>query len=101
MEQNKSELLLYQTEDGTTKINVTLQNETVWLTLNQLVELFQKTKSTISEHITNVFSERELNEESTVRKFRTVQVEGGRNVERDIEFYNLFGRDFYFIGKSQ
>ena len=85
-----SEIILYQSEDGQTKVEVRMEGETVWLTLNQLVELFQKAKSTISEHIRNIFEEGELPEnEATVRKFRTVQSEGAREVERDLEFYNL------------
>ncbi len=87
--ENKSEIILYQTDDGITKINVRLQDETVWLNLNQIGDLFQKAKSTISEHITNVFSEGELNEEATVRNYRTVQKEGNRDVERELAFYNL------------
>ena len=87
--QNKSEIILYQTEDGQTKIEVRLENETVWLTLNQLSELFQKAKSTISEHITNIIEEGELPREATVRNFRTVQIEKGRSVERKLDYYNL------------
>lgn len=86
---NKGEILIYQTPKGDTKIDVRIENETVWLSLNQLVELFQKSKSTISEHIKNIYEEGELAREPTVRKFRTVQNEGNRVVERDIEFYNL------------
>ncbi|MBW8049575.1 MAG: hypothetical protein FVQ77_04400 [Cytophagales bacterium] len=87
---SKSEILLYQTEDGQTKIEVRLDNETVWLTLNQLSELFGKAKSTISEHIRNVFEEGELHQDkATVRNFRTVQTEGSREVSRDLEYYNL------------
>jgi len=89
MEGNNSEILLYQAEDGSTKIQVRLQEETVWLSQAQLCELFQKSKATISEHIRNVFEERELLQSSTVRKFRTVQFEGTRTIEREIEFYNL------------
>lgn len=85
-----SEIILYQSEDGQTKVEVRMEGDTVWLTLNQLVEVFQKAKSTISEHIRNIFEEGELPEnEATVRKFRTVQSEGAREVERDLEFYNL------------
>jgi len=86
---NNSELILYQTVDGNTKIEVRLENETVWLTQAQIGELFQKAKSTISEHIKNVFAEGELDETSTVRNFRTVQTEGIRDVERELEYYNL------------
>ncbi len=85
-----SEIILYQSEDGQTKVEVRMEGETVWLTLNQLVELFQKAKSTISEHIKNVFEESELPmNNATVRKFRTVQTEGERTVERDLEYYSL------------
>ncbi len=88
-QKGNSEIILYQTEDGTTKIEVHLVDETVWLSQAQLGELFQKTKATISEHLKNVFEEGELVESSTVRKFRTVQKEGNREVIRDIDFYNL------------
>lgn len=84
-----SYLLLYQTEDGQTKIEVRLQDETVWLSQAQLSELFDKDKRTISEHIQNIFKEGELFPDSTVRKFRTVQTEGTREVARQIDFYNL------------
>lgn len=82
-------ILIYQTEDGKTKIETRLENETVWLTQAQLCELFQKSKSTISEHIKHIFEEGELEELSTVRKFRTVQKEGNKDVEREIDYYNL------------
>ncbi len=84
-----SELIIYQNPDGNIKIDVRLESETVWLTQSQLCELFQKSKATISEHIKNVFEEGELEAGSTVRKFRTVQKEGSREVEREIEYYNL------------
>lgn len=84
-----SEIILYTTDDGQTKINVQLENETVWLTQKQLVELYQTAKSTVSEHIKNIFSDEELNPEATVRKIRTVQKEGSREVARDLEYYNL------------
>ena len=82
-------LLLYQTEDGQTKIEVTLANDTVWLTADQMAELFQRNKSTISRHIKNVFESGELKPDSTVAFFATVQNEGTRRVERNITFYNL------------
>jgi hypothetical protein len=84
-----SNIIIYQTEDGVTKIETRLEDETVWLTQSQLCDLFQKSKSTISEYISNILEERELDEISTVRNFRTVQVEGNRNVERNIDYYNL------------
>ena len=89
MQENKSNILIYQTEDGVTKIETRLLDETVWLTQAQLCELFQKSKSTVSEHLKNIFEEGELNHISTVRKFRTVQSEGSRTVEREVDFYNL------------
>jgi len=84
-----SEILIYQNPDGNIKIDVRLEEETVWLTQAQLCELFQKSKATISEHIKNVFEEGELEISATVRNFRTVQTEGNRKVERDIDYYNL------------
>ena len=78
------EVLLYQTEDGSTRIDVRLQDETLWLTQMQMSELFQKDKRTISEHIANVYEEGELSQDATVRNFRTVQKEGSREVGRDL-----------------
>lgn len=86
---SSSEIIIYQTEDGQTKIEVRLENDTVWLSLNQLSELFQKAKSTISEHLNNIFNEGELSMEATVRNFRTVQTEKNRSVTREIVHYNL------------
>ncbi|MEI6142021.1 MAG: virulence RhuM family protein [Mariniphaga sp.] len=86
---NNSEILIYQNSDGNIKIDVRLEEETVWLTQAQLCELFQKSKATISEHIKNVFDEGELEALATVRNFRTVQTEGNREVERAIDYYNL------------
>lgn len=86
---NRGEIIIYQTEYGLTKINVNLQNETVWLSLDQMSGLFQRDKSTISRHIKNIFIEGELVRESTVANFATVQNEGDRQVERNIEYYNL------------
>lgn len=86
---NYGEIIIYQTEDGLTKINVSMQNETVWLSLEQMAELFQRDKSTISRHVKNIFVEGELVREATVANFATVQSEGGRQVERNIEYYNL------------
>ena len=83
------EIIIYQTEDGLTRISVNLYEETVWLTLDQMAELFQRDKSTISRHIKNIFTEGELVREATVAKFATVQSEGDRQVERLIDYYNL------------
>ena len=84
-----SEIILYTTEDGIIKINVQLDNETVWLTQKQLVELYQTAKSTVSEHIKNIYTDEELTPDATVRKIRTVQNEGKREVERALDYYNL------------
>lgn len=88
-QQNNGNIILYQTEDGKSKIEVTLCNDTVWLTADQMAELFQRNKSTISRHIKNVFEDGELNPDSTVAFFATVQNEGNRSVERNLAYYNL------------
>lgn len=85
----KSELILYQTEDGKTRIEVRLQGETVWLTLSQMAELFQVDKSGISRHLKNIYETGELRIEATVANFATVQQEGSRSVQRALEYYNL------------
>lgn len=86
---DKGQFLLYQTPDGNSQIEVKLQNDTVWLSLDQMAELFQRNKSTISRHIKNVLEDVELQEEATIANFATVQNEGTRKVERVIAFYNL------------
>ena len=80
---------MYQTEDGQTRVQVRVGAETVWLSLGQLAELFQRDKSVISRHINNIFKEGELKEGATVAKYATVQNEMGREVTRSIEYYNL------------
>ena len=89
MIENKGDIVIYKTKDGLTKINVKFEDETVWLTQAQLVELYQTSKSNISEHIKHIFEEGELSQESTVRNFRTVQIEGNREVSREQVYYNL------------
>ena len=86
---DKGQFLLYQTPDGDSQIEVKLQNDTVWLSLDQMAELFQRNKSTISRHIKNVLEDGELQEEATIANFATVQNEGIRKVERVIAYYNL------------
>lgn len=83
------EILLYQTEDGRTRLQVVLDNQTLWLNQKQLTALFGKSKATISEHIAHIFEDGELKPEATVRYFRTVQKEGYRDVVREVEYYNL------------
>lgn len=76
--ENNTEIVMYQTEDGKTKIDVHMENDTVWLSQDQMTELFQRDKSTISRHIKNIFDEGELKRKSTVANFATVQLEGDR-----------------------
>ena len=85
----RGEIVIYQTEDGLAKLDVKMRGETVWLSLDQMALLFGRDKSTISRHIRNVFAEGELSEAATVANFATVQTEGGREVSRDIAYYNL------------
>ena len=86
---SQGEILLYQDENGSTQIEVRLENENVWLTQAQLVTLYQSSKANVSEHIKHIFEEGELEEKTTVRKFRTVQKEGSREVTREVVHYNL------------
>jgi len=82
-------VVIYSTDDGLTKVEATFINDTVWLSLDQMAELFQRDKSTISRHIKNIYIEGELIQSATVANFATVQNEGGRQVERQITSYNL------------
>ncbi len=84
-----SEIIIYQTEDGKTELEVKLENDTIWLSQKQMAELFGVTTPTINEHIKNIYSEEELNREATIRKFLIVRQEGKRRVKREIEHYNL------------
>lgn len=83
------DFLMYQTEDGETKIDVRLEDETVWMAQKSIAELYQKGLPTINEHIKNIYNEGELSEFSTLRKNRIVQNEGGREISRETNFYNL------------
>ncbi len=89
MIENKGEIVIYQTIDGQTAIDTRLEQDTVWLTQKQMVELFQTTKQNISLHIKNCFAEGELSPDSTVKEYLTVQQEGKRRIERQVEHYNL------------
>ncbi len=86
---SESGIIMYRSEDGSTKIDVRMENETVWLSLNQMSDLFQRDKSVISRHIKNIYAEGELIESATVAKYATVQREGTRTIERNIDYYNL------------
>jgi len=85
----KAEIIIYQSEDKSTMLDVRIEEETVWLTQLQMVELFQATKQNISLHINNIFKEGELKPDSTVKEYLTVQTEGKRQVKRNIKIYNL------------
>lgn len=91
---SKGEIKIYQTQDGQTAIDVRLDDETVWLNQDQIALLFDKSKSTINEHINNVFKEGELEKEEVVRKFRITTQHGamtGKTQEHDVMFYNPDG----------
>jgi death-on-curing family protein len=85
----KSEIVIYKTPSGKTEIGAKLDKNTVWLSLSQIATLFGRDKSAISRHIKNIYGEGELNRNSTVAKFATVQLEGGREITRNIDYYNL------------
>ena len=86
---NYGEIIIYQTEDGLTKLDVRMEDETVWLTQQQMAELFQTSRTNVVDHIKNIYKEDELDENSTCRKFRQVRMEGNRQVTRELPFYNL------------
>ena len=85
----ESEIIIYQTDDGHTKIDVKFQDETVWLSQQQMADLFQTSRTNIVEDIKHIYAEDELNEASTCRKFRQVRTEGNRKVARELPYYNL------------
>jgi hypothetical protein len=86
---NKNEIILYQPDDLSTKLEVLVESDTIWLTQAQIVTLFDSSKANISEHVKHIFQTNELEENSTVRIFRTVKKEGNRTVSRDLTHYNL------------
>ena len=89
IEKTLGEIIVYQSDDGLTRVDVRFEGDTVWLTQAQLIDLYHSSKSNISEHIKHIFEDGELSEAATVRNFRTVQKEGNRQVTRDIIHYNL------------
>lgn len=89
MLENTGNILIYQTEKGETKVDVFFNEDTIWMTQRSMCELYQVSKSSISEHIKNIYVDKELEPDSTVRKFRTVQSEGSRQVSRELDYYNL------------
>lgn len=86
---NRGGIVIYKSDDNTTKIDVRLQDDDVWLTQQQMAELYQSSRTNVVEHIKHIYQEGELREVSTCRKFRQVQTEGNRSVEREMPFYNL------------
>lgn len=89
IDNEQGEVVIYQTDDGDTKIDVRFVDETVWLTQQQMAELFQSSRTNIVEHIQHIYEEGELDEEITCRKFRQVRMEGNRQVAREMPHYNL------------
>ena len=87
MEEKK--VIIYTSSDGQTQIDVRLEDETLWLTQQQIAELFQTSRTNVVEHIKHIYEEKELEENSTCRNFRQVRTEGTRQVERELPFYNL------------
>lgn len=86
---NNGEIIIYQTDDGLTHIDVKMEDETVWLTQQQMAELYQTSRTNVVEHIAHIYEEGELDENSTCRKFRQVRQEGNRQVNREMVYYNL------------
>ena len=86
--EEKNNIVIYQSDDGKTKIDVKFENETVWLSQQQMAELFTTSRTNIIEHINNIYEE-ELVEKSTVKELLTVRKEGNRKVERKVKYYNL------------
>jgi len=89
MVRDNGNVIVYVDDNGKPQVDVRFQDETVWLTQAQMVDLYQSSKANVSEHIKNIFDEGELDPAATVRKFRTVRTEGDRQVERELEYYNL------------
>lgn len=89
MNDENGDIIIYQTDDGLTKIDVKVQNETVWLSQQQMAELFSTSRTNVIEHINNIYLEEELDKNSTCQNFRQVRKEGNRSVSREIPFYNL------------
>lgn len=89
LQTQESNFLLYKTDDGKIKVDVVFHGATVWLTLNKIAELFDTSKQNISYHFLNIFNDQELDKGATVKEILTVQQEGGREVKRSLEYYNL------------
>ena len=99
--ENTGKILIYQNEKGDTRIDVYFEEDTIWMTQKAMCELYQVAKSSVSEHISNIFKDSELEPEATVRKFRTVQIEGTRQVTRKRDYYNLHDSSRWLPGTQQ
>ena len=86
---NENDIIIYQDEDGITKVSVKFSDEDIWLTQNQIAEIYKTTQENISMHINHIYKEGELTNDSTNKKFLLVQSEGNRQVKRNIDHYNL------------
>lgn len=96
------EIVIYQTEDGLTNIEIKIEDETVWLSQQQMADLFQTSRTNVVEHIKHIYEEGELDENSTCRNFRQVRKEGNRDVSREMPFYNLdMLADSFWIQKKR
>ena len=89
MLESKAEIVIYQTPDSQTNLEARFEDETIWLTQAQIVSLFLSSKANVSEHIKHIFQTNELTAQTTVRNFRTVQIEGARKVIRHLDHYGL------------
>lgn len=89
MSKNAGNIIIYQDEDGKTKVSVIFNDEDIWLNQNQIAQIYKTTQENISMHIKNIYNDKELNSDSTNKKFLLVQNEGNRQVKRNIDHYNL------------
>ena len=89
MSKNEGNIIIYQDEDGITKVSVIFNDEDIWLNQNQIAQIYKTTQENISMHIKNIYNDKELNSDSTNKKFLLVQNEGNRQVKRNIDHYNL------------
>ena len=84
-----TEIVIYTSKDGHVELDVSFADETIWLSMDQMVQLFSRDKSVISRHLNNIYKIKELEKKATVAKYATVQKEGDRKVKREVEYYNL------------
>lgn len=89
MSKNEGNIIIYQDEDGVTKVSVIFNDEDIWLNQNQIAQIYKTTQENISMHIKNIYNDKELNSDSTNKKFLLVQNEGNRQVKRNVDHYNL------------